>query len=45
MLRYVNEVPISVISELYSISRFALYRRINKILAILRMEFGKENLE
>ena len=42
LLRFINEVPMSVISELYNISRFSLYRRINKILAALRKEFGKD---
>lgn len=42
LLRYVNEVPVSVISSLYKISRFALNRKIKKILAALRKEFEKE---
>ncbi len=42
LLRFINEEPISVISNLYGISRFSLYRRINKILAKLRKEFGKD---
>ena len=32
VLRYVNEVPISVMCKLYGISRFAMYRRIQAIL-------------
>ncbi len=45
LLRYVNEVPVSVISNLYHMSRFALYRRLKKILAVLRSEFEKEGSE
>ncbi|MCD8190866.1 MAG: hypothetical protein LUD78_11765 [Clostridiales bacterium] len=37
-LRYVNEVPVSVLSQLYGQSRFALYRRTQKILKTLRVE-------
>lgn len=36
LLRYVNEVPVSVLCSLYRISRFALYRRLKKILKDLR---------
>lgn len=45
LLRYVNEVPVSVISHLYNISRFTLNRRLKRILAILRKEFerGEQN--
>ena len=35
-LRYINEVPVSVMSGLYSISRFAVYRKLNSILKKLR---------
>lgn len=45
LLRYVNEVPVSAISSLYKISRFALNRKIKKILAALRKEFEKEESE
>ena len=31
-LRYINEVPVSVMSGLYNISRFAVYRKLNSIL-------------
>ena len=31
LLRYINEVPLSEMSKLYKISRFALYRRIQDI--------------
>ncbi|MCD7837799.1 MAG: sigma-70 family RNA polymerase sigma factor [Clostridiales bacterium] len=37
-LRYVNEVPVSVLCRLYGQSRFALYRRAQKILKTLREE-------
>lgn len=43
MLRYINEVPVSVMSDMYNISRFALYRKIKSILSKLRCEFEKEN--
>ena len=32
LLRYVNEVPVGTICNIFGISRFALYRRLNKIL-------------
>ncbi len=32
LLRYVNEVPINIISELVGISRFAVYRKTNRLL-------------
>ncbi len=44
LLRYINDVPIGVIANLYSMSRFALNRRIKKILAELHNELGKEEL-
>ena len=37
-LRYVNDVPVSVISGLYKISRFAAYRKLKTILRRLRRE-------
>ncbi|MDE6834447.1 MAG: RNA polymerase sigma factor [Ruminococcus sp.] len=43
LLRYVNEEPVGVISRLYNISRFALNRRIRKILEFLRNEFERED--
>ncbi len=42
LLRYINEEPLSVISDLYQMSRFALSRRIKAILMTLRKEFEKE---
>ncbi len=44
LLRFVNEVPISVICKLQGCSRFALYRKINKILKKLKQDIG-ENTE
>ena len=41
-LRYINEVPVSVIGGLYNISRFAVYRQLNSILKKLRTSV-KEN--
>ena len=35
-IRYINEVPVSVMSGLYNISRFAVYRKLNSILKKLR---------
>lgn len=43
VLRYVNEVPISVMCKLYGISRFAMYRRIQAILKKLQGYMGKES--
>lgn len=40
LLRYANEVPIGVISELYGVSRFKMGRRIKRILLVLRKDFG-----
>ena len=44
LLRYVNEVPVNVIAKLHNISRFALNRRITRILGTLRKYLGKEEL-
>lgn len=43
LLRYVNEVPVSVICKLYGISRFALYRRISQASKNLKGKLGKED--
>ncbi len=45
LLRYVNEVPISVLCRLYHISRFALNRKLRKILNVLRSELEEEGTE
>ena len=37
-LRYVNDVPVSVISGMYKKSRFAVYRKLNNILKKIRLE-------
>lgn len=42
LLRYVNEVPLNVMTGIYSVSRFALNRRIKKILNNLHNHIGKE---
>ncbi len=39
ILRYVNEVPVGVLSGLYGISRFKMSRRIRRILIQLKKEF------
>lgn len=44
LLRYINEVPVNVIGTLYGMSRFAVNRRIKKILESLHNELGKEEL-
>lgn len=36
LLRYVNEVPVSVICKLYGISRFAVYRRVSQAIKNLK---------
>ena len=36
-LRYINEVPVAVMSGLYNISRFAVYRKLNSILKKIRV--------
>ena len=43
LLRYVNEVPVSVIAKLYGISRFALRRRLLAASEILSQKLGKED--
>ncbi len=43
-LRYVNDVPVSVISGIYKVSRFSLYRKLKCILKKIRRELeGMEN--
>ena len=37
-LRYVNDVPVPVISHLYHVSRFVVYRRLKKILEKVKDE-------
>ena len=44
-LRYVNEVPVPVISGLYRISRFAVYRKLRSILHKVRVEMEAEQDE
>ena len=41
-LRYINDVPVPVISGLYHISRFAVYRKLKSILKKTRNEIEKE---
>lgn len=43
LLRYANEVPNSVICEMLQISRFALYRKMQKALQKLQKELGEES--
>lgn len=42
LLRYVNEVPVGVLCQLYSVSRFTLYRHCTRLLRRLRAELGEE---
>lgn len=44
LLRYVNEVPVTVLAKMYNISRFSLYRELNNILKKLerRISDGSE---
>lgn len=44
LLRYVNEVPVTVICKLVHMSRFALYRKIKNALGKLRSRMGEEEL-
>ena len=41
-LRYVNEMPITSISSIMGISRFAIYRKLSKSLKWLKNELRKE---
>ena len=45
LLRFVNELPVSVICTLYGISRFAAYRRISKAAKNLKEKLGEEDLK
>ena len=38
LLRYANEVPVSVLSKIHGVSRFSMNRRIKKILDILKKD-------
>lgn len=42
LLRYVNEVPASVIAGILQISRFALYRKMQRSMKKLRDKLGEE---
>lgn len=41
LLKYVNEVPLSVICKLFDMSRFTVYRRIKEGLGILKDKVGE----
>jgi len=43
LLRYVNEVPVSVLGKIYGVSRFAIYRRITAASNRFREELRKED--
>ena len=42
LLRYVNEVPISVICNIMGISRFAVYRKTNSAIKQIKEQLGRE---
>ena len=42
---YVNDVPVPVISGLYQISRFAVYRKLKGILQKIRVEMEADQNE
>lgn len=42
-LRYINEVPVSVMSGLYNSSRFAVYRKLNNILKKIRTSVEEDS--
>lgn len=42
LLHYANEVPYNVICEVHGVSRFALYRKMQKALRKLQKELGEE---
>ncbi len=44
-LRYVNDVPVPVISGMYRISRFAVYRKMKSILQKVRVEMEADQNE
>ena len=44
LLRYINDVPINVIGKIYNMSRFAVSRRIKRILEFLHEDLGKGEL-
>ena len=43
LLRYVNEVPVGVLSNIYGISRFSLYRKLTSASNRFREELQKED--
>lgn len=43
LLRYVNEVPVSVLGKIYGLSRFAIYRKITFASNRFREELRKED--
>ena len=44
LLRYINEVPVNVIGKIYNMSRFAVNRKIKRILDELHKDLEKEEL-
>lgn len=45
LMRYINDVPVGVLSNIYNVSRFSLSRRLKRILAQLKQSLEKEVLE
>lgn len=44
LLRYVNQMPVSAICKLFGVSRFVLYRRLQKSAKVLQKYLKKEDL-
>lgn len=44
LLRYVNEVPVSVLGGMLGISRFAVYRRLREAVRALRQKLREEDV-
>ncbi len=44
LLRYANDVPVSVIGEVFGISRFAVYRKLLQAVKHFKAAFGEEDI-
>lgn len=45
LLRFANEIPVTVICKIFNMSRFAVYRKISKILQKLQKKLRKEDFK
>ena len=45
LLRFVNEVPVSVICSMYRMSRFSCYRKLKRILKTLQEKLAEMNMQ